>query len=485
MGDANPICTLGDYSRPSHEGYRNTIELLEGNNVVPLRSNTIRLVQNGCSFHELRSEDPNQHLKDFLKLVDSLDLDVANKKRTCLFPHRGFDLWLQVQIFYDHVNPATRRTIDQSSGGKLRDRNAKESWALLEDLTLYDNESWNDPKDFVRPVKAISLPQDVPRTSDRRLIKLENQIWSGPHDTQYCMENPEQAFVDYASSRIDEAGGGRSSRKVYRLMLALYGLKQAPRAWYDELSTFLISKGFSKGIFISQSKYAVDFLKKHGMEKCDSISTSMATSPKIDADLSGTPVDQTNYRSVIGLLMYLTSSRPELVQAVSCLDTHKSTSGGIQFLGDKLVGWMLKKQDCAAMSTAEAKIQIVKHLVTRSRLICSSLQSLCDICFNPQQLEVVWRSASRNAFVNVSQLDILSPRYIINNFLSTCLDELVVSDINVLGGDRGGEKRIRGFEPTSSDRAMYSASVSGEAVLFCFVDVQQQADVKEIELNQK
>ncbi|GJZ50895.1 MAK10-like protein [Tanacetum coccineum] len=52
--------------------------------MVPLRSNTIRLVQNGCSFHGLRSEDPNQHLKDFLKLVDSLDLDCENKERTCL-----------------------------------------------------------------------------------------------------------------------------------------------------------------------------------------------------------------------------------------------------------------------------------------------------------------------------------------------------------------------------------------------------------------
>ncbi|GJT89884.1 zinc finger, CCHC-type containing protein [Tanacetum coccineum] len=87
MGDENPIRTLGDYSKPSHEGHRNTIELPEGNNVVPLRFNTIRLVQNGCSFHELRSEDPNQHLKDFLKLMDSLDLDVANgeRARLCLF----------------------------------------------------------------------------------------------------------------------------------------------------------------------------------------------------------------------------------------------------------------------------------------------------------------------------------------------------------------------------------------------------------------
>ncbi|GKB46878.1 hypothetical protein Tco_0897631 [Tanacetum coccineum] len=66
---SSPIRTLGDYSKPSHEGYRNTIKLPAGNNVVPLRSDTIRLVQNGCSFHELRSEDPNQHLKDFIKLV--------------------------------------------------------------------------------------------------------------------------------------------------------------------------------------------------------------------------------------------------------------------------------------------------------------------------------------------------------------------------------------------------------------------------------
>nr|GEY45154.1 MAK10-like protein [Tanacetum cinerariifolium] len=84
MEDANHICTLGDYSKPSHEGYKNTIELLVRNNVVPIQSDTIRLMQNGCSFHELWSEDPNQHLKDFLKLVDSLNLNGENKERTRL-----------------------------------------------------------------------------------------------------------------------------------------------------------------------------------------------------------------------------------------------------------------------------------------------------------------------------------------------------------------------------------------------------------------
>jgi hypothetical protein len=70
--------TLGEYSRPSHQGYRNTIELT-GANVLPLRSDTIRLVQSGCAFHGLRSEDPNQHLNDFLKIVDSIDLDVTTR----------------------------------------------------------------------------------------------------------------------------------------------------------------------------------------------------------------------------------------------------------------------------------------------------------------------------------------------------------------------------------------------------------------------
>ncbi|GJX37775.1 hypothetical protein Tco_0251078 [Tanacetum coccineum] len=185
MGDENLIRSLGDYSNPSHEGYSNTIELPVGNNVVPLRSDTIPLVQNRCSFNGLRSEDPNQHLKDFLKLMDSLDLDGENRERT-----------------------------------------------RLQDLALYDNESWNDPRDFAKPLKAIALPQDVPSTSDRHLIELENQvqrlmeahlaptqptqvnkvttsceICSSPHDTQYCIEDPEQAIVEYASSRTDEAGG--------------------------------------------------------------------------------------------------------------------------------------------------------------------------------------------------------------------------------------------------------------------------------------
>ncbi|GJX55608.1 hypothetical protein Tco_0285505 [Tanacetum coccineum] len=224
MGDANPIRTLGDYSKPSHEGYRNTIELPIGNNVLPLRSDTIQLVQNGCSFHGLRSEDPNQHLKAFLKLVDSLDLDGENRESACVYFNFPFAIKLAIGLNdcknpqqYPDVPTTSRRislrsmdsrTIDQSAGGKLHDRSAEESWALLEDLALYDNKIWNDPGDFAKPVKAIYFPQDVPINK----ITSSCEIFSGPHDTQYCMENAEQAFVEYAFVRTDEAGDARLSK---------------------------------------------------------------------------------------------------------------------------------------------------------------------------------------------------------------------------------------------------------------------------------
>nr|GEV61121.1 ribonuclease H-like domain-containing protein [Tanacetum cinerariifolium] len=147
-------------------------------------------------------------------------------------------------------------------------------------------------------------------------------------------------------------------------------------------------------------------LSSHGMTSCDSVGTPMATK-HLDADLSGTPIDQTKYHSMVGALMYLTVSRPDIMHAkcycaryqskltekhltavkqifrylkdtihmglwypkdtgfeltafldldhAGCLDSRKSTSGGIQFLGgDKLVSWSSKKQDCTLMSFVEA-----------------------------------------------------------------------------------------------------------------------------------
>nr|GFB01131.1 hypothetical protein [Tanacetum cinerariifolium] len=83
------------------------------------------------------------------------------------------------------------------------------------------------------------------------------------------------------------------------------------------------------------------------MESCDPIGTPMEIKDKLDLDQNGTPVDATEYRSMIGALMYLTSSRPDIdsgfeltgfsdADYAGCKDTFKSTSGGAQFLGEKL-----------------------------------------------------------------------------------------------------------------------------------------------------
>nr|GEW75518.1 hypothetical protein [Tanacetum cinerariifolium] len=204
--------------------------------------------------------------------------------------------------------------------------------------------------------------------------------------------------------------------KVYRLKKALYGLKQAPRAWYDELSNFLVSKGFSKG--------SIDptlFITKHGGD-------ILLVQIYVDDNIFGSTNPNLSKRfeklmhskfemSMMGELKFFLgiqihqsprASRPDIMHATcycaryqakptekhltvvkrifrylkdaihiglwyskdtgfeltafsdsdhaGCLDSRKSTSGGIQFLGgDKLVSWSSKKQDCTSMSFAEAE----------------------------------------------------------------------------------------------------------------------------------
>ncbi|GJR82952.1 retrovirus-related pol polyprotein from transposon TNT 1-94 [Tanacetum coccineum] len=252
-------------------------------------------------------------------------------------------------------------------------------------------------------------------------------------------------------SQLDGIVDLENPNHVYKLKKALYGLKQALRAWYDLLSSFLLSQKFSKGtvdptlfiwregkdillvhiyvddiifastkldlcetfseiiprgIFLNQSKYALELLKKYGMEMCDPVDTLMVEKSKLDEDPQGKAVDSTRYRGMIGTLMYLTSSRPDLVFAMcmcaryqakptekhlhavkrifrylrgtinmglwyskdscialtafvdadhaGCQDTRKSTSGSMQLLGDRLVSWSSKKQKSTAISNTKA-----------------------------------------------------------------------------------------------------------------------------------
>ncbi|GJW03260.1 hypothetical protein Tco_1562116 [Tanacetum coccineum] len=162
-----------------------------------------------------------------------------------------------------------------------------------------------------------------------------------------------------------------------------------------------------KGIFLNQSKYDLDIIKKYGMETCNPMDTPMVDKSKLDEDPQGKVIDPTCYCGMIGSLMYLTASGPDLVFVVcmcaryqakptekhlhavkqifrylrgtinmglwylkdscialtayadadhaGCQDTRRSTSGSMQLLGDRLVSWSSKKQKSTAISSTEAE----------------------------------------------------------------------------------------------------------------------------------
>ncbi|GJZ63855.1 hypothetical protein Tco_0620276, partial [Tanacetum coccineum] len=154
---------------------------------------------------------------------------------------------------------------------------------------------------------------------------------------------------------------------------ALFGMKQSTSGHGLQISQN------PRGIFINQSKYANEILKKFDLHKSDPVDTPMVERTKLDEDLSGTPVDQTKYRSMIGSLMYLTASRPDLDPSIWVFGIRKTPAGNkphyadarsevvrhsrvqyvasaqFLFLGDKLVSWSSKKQTSTSISSTEAE----------------------------------------------------------------------------------------------------------------------------------
>ncbi|GJT69914.1 retrovirus-related pol polyprotein from transposon TNT 1-94 [Tanacetum coccineum] len=100
----------------------------------------------------------------------------------------------------------------------------------------------------------------------------------------------EEVYISQPDGFVDP----KNPNHVYKLKKSLYSLKQAPRAC-------------PRGIFLNQSKYALEFLKKYGMETCEPMDTPMVEKSKLDEDPQGKAVDPTRYRRMIGTLMYLTS----------------------------------------------------------------------------------------------------------------------------------------------------------------------------------
>nr|GFA76583.1 uncharacterized mitochondrial protein AtMg00810-like [Tanacetum cinerariifolium] len=178
-----------------------------------------------------------------------------------------------------------------------------------QDVNELNSNAMVDGNTFVNPFATSS--SNAAETSSSQNVDPSN-MHTSRLDLTYppstiTTQQPSEGFID-----------ADHPSHVYKLKKALYGLKQAPRAWYDELSKFLLQNHFFKGtidptLFIRH--FQDDILVDSGFEL-----TGFS-----DADYAG------------------------------CKDTFKSTSGGAQFLGEKLVSWSSKKQDCTALSTAEAE----------------------------------------------------------------------------------------------------------------------------------
>nr|GFB22462.1 retrotransposon protein, putative, unclassified [Tanacetum cinerariifolium] len=152
----------------------------------------------------------------------------------------------------------------------------------------------------------------------------------------------EEVYVSHPDGFMDQD----NPNHVYKLKKALYGLKQAPRMWYDMLSSFLISQDFSKvsvdpTLFICRNDN--DLLLKYGFESCDPVDTPMVEKSKLDEDKERTAVDPSHYRAFAD------------ADHACFQDTRRSTSGSLQFLGERLISWSSKRQKSAAISSTEAE----------------------------------------------------------------------------------------------------------------------------------
>ncbi|GKB14941.1 MAK10-like protein [Tanacetum coccineum] len=169
MGDEIPRRTLGDYSRPSHEGYQ-----------TPLNSPMGIM---WCLFDSTPSDQASNWLERLPVRFISTWEDLTTRFLAQLIPPgRTSKLRNDILMFQQH----------KAAGGKLSDKSAKESWALLEDLALYDNESWSDQRDSAKPVKAISMPQDVPIKKEERPRDEPPREHEGPTD----IKNLEPSWVN-------------------------------------------------------------------------------------------------------------------------------------------------------------------------------------------------------------------------------------------------------------------------------------------------
>ena len=277
----------------------------------------------------------------------------------------------------------------------------------------------NFPNYVYKLTKALYGLKQAPRAWYERLSKflIENGFSRGKVDTTLFTKslNHDILIVQvYVDDIIFGSTNENLCKDFSKLMQGEFEMSMM-----GEMTFFLglQVKQTKEGIFISQAKYTKELLKKYGMDKAKPIATPMSPTTKLEKDENGKAVSEKVYRGMIGSLLYLTASRPDILFSVclcarfqanpkeshliavkrifryllgtqnfgmwyakhvsfdllgfsdadyaGCKFDRKSTSGDCQFLGPCLVSWHSKKQSSVALSTAEAEYMAITNCCTQ------------------------------------------------------------------------------------------------------------------------
>eukprot|EP00253_Pinus_taeda_P004898 PITA_04898 len=259
----------------------------------------------------------------------------------------------------------------------------------------------NDPNLVCRLKKALYGLKQAPRAWYYRLDKyLHQQGFSkGSVDSNLYIkiENDKLLIlVAYVDDIIFS-----SNEEAMSQSFALVMQKEFEMSLLGELAYFigLQIQQNEGGIFLSQTKYLKQILKKYGMEDSKPVCTPMVTGCSLSANDESTAVHQPTYRSMIGSLLYLTGTQNyglwyprdtdltlhAYIDAdwARSVDDKKSTSGGAFFMGSRLVSWFNKKQSSIALSTAEAEYVAAASCCTQLLWMMQTLQDFQITCTPP------------------------------------------------------------------------------------------------------
>ncbi|RVW66265.1 Retrovirus-related Pol polyprotein from transposon RE1 [Vitis vinifera] len=309
--------------------------------------------------HSISGGEPFAEDKEFFPSLPTLPI-LENSTKTLLLQKIPQKLHQKLSLSYPDLNPICK--VQRGRIFKCHSR------------SIQGGSNWprNSTCPVIQPEKATNLDWPLQQ------LDVKNAFLHGDLKEEVYMKVP----LGGLEEKFEQG-------RVCKVNKALYGLKQSPRAWFrmgynqrndpaemkklkrqlakefeikdlGKLKYFLgIEVAHSnEGIVILQHKYILDLLKEIGMSGCKSGETPIEQSHKLNEGKGSTPVNKERYQYLVGKLIYLAHTKPDIAYVVS---DRRSTSGYCTFLGGNLVTWRSKKESVVARSSVEVEFRAMAH----------------------------------------------------------------------------------------------------------------------------